>query len=146
MPSNIYIETKFSGIDIAENYLLTVPNEINNEVSKEIKPIENKTKRMIKSALTKGNGVDVGIYKKSIKFKDFSKSKDEINFKIGAVKPHYRLSHLLEHGHKMVPNKHFYRHVQRTKAIPHILPAQDYVDKAVMSLYEKAIEMALKGK
>lgn len=137
------VDALFANVD---KYIENVPNEINDEVAKEIPSIQSNTKKMVKGALTKGNGVDVGIYKKSIKLENSSTGKDEIKFVVGATKPHYRLSHLLEHGHKMTPNKHFYRNVPYTRSIPHILPAQDYVDDAVISLYKKALDKALKGK
>lgn len=141
------IKSKFqSDIKDVEHFLENVPNTIINEVNNEAPKIKTESKKIVKNHLTKGNGVDVGIYKKSISMKSLSRNKGEIHFAVGAEKPHYRLSHLLEHGHDMVPNSHFYRHVSRTKAIPHILPAQEYADAAVVKLYEKALDKALEGK
>lgn len=46
----------------------------------------------------------------------------------------YRLTHLLEHGHKT-------RNGGRSKAIPHIAPVEDWAEAEAM----KAIEKAVKG-
>ena len=46
----------------------------------------------------------------------------------------YRLTHLLEHGHKA-------RDGSRAKAIPHIAPVEEWAEKEAM----KAIEKAVKG-
>ena len=47
---------------------------------------------------------------------------------------YYRLTHLLEHGHKT-------RNGGRAKAIPHIAPVEDWAEAEAM----KAIEKAVKG-
>lgn len=133
-----------SNIDDVIEYFKVVPTKITEKVNKEIPSIRKETKSMVKQHLTKGNGVDIGIYKNSIIVKNLTRKKDEIHFQVGANKPHHRLTHLLEHGHRMIPNKYFYRNVSKTKAIPHIKQGQDYADKAVENLYWKAIDLALK--
>ena len=39
----------------------------------------------------------------------------------------------------MVPNRHFYRPVARTKAYPHIIYGQDYVDENAMKKIKESI-------
>lgn len=138
------IETNLN-VDIKDtlNYFENVSKDISKKVNEDIPNIQKDTKKVVKSHLSKGNGVDKGIYKRSIVYRNLSNSEQIVHFQVGGNKKHYRLTHLLEHGHKMIPNKHFYRHVVRTKAIPHIQYGQDYADKAVENLYEKAIELAL---
>lgn len=52
-------------------------------------------------------------------------------------KKHYRVAHLLEHGHVMANGK-------RTKAIPHIKPVEEQVIREYEKKVRKAIEDAAK--
>lgn len=126
------------------DFLEQVPRETMIEVNREIPSIKKESKDRVKEKLTPGNGVNVGVYKKSLVIRNLASNDQEIHFQVGGNKKHYRLTHLLEHGHRMIPNRHFYRRVSRTKAIPHIAPAQEWADKAVEELYVKAINKATK--
>lgn len=76
-----------------------------------------------------------GKYKKSIKVKTVYESLTEKRNVIHVEKPEYRLTHLLEKGHK----KH--GGTGKTKAIPHFIHGQDYIDKN----FEKTMKKKLGG-
>lgn len=76
-----------------------------------------------------------GKYKKSIKVKNVYESLTEKRNVIHVEKPEYRLTHLLEKGHKKRGGK------GKTKTIPHFIHGQDYIEKN----YENRIKKKLGG-
>ncbi len=150
MAVRLWIESNVKEI---VDYINKVPEEITMEVMKGSNKIMTKTAKVTRDSLTLGNGVRKGIYRKSLKGKNLSDSPMVLHFIVKGTGKHYRLSHLLEKGHRIViPIKqkgggykptYIGRH---TKSIPHISIGQDYADKEVLDLYNKAIDKALKGK
>lgn len=115
---------------------------IENELEQKVPEVKRKTKEAVLSGLTKGHGVDKGVYRKSIVINSLSGRYDaNIHFQVGSRK-HYRLSHLLEHGHK-VRGCYRRKNDMPTKAIPHISLGQEYIDKAGEKMYVEAIKKAL---
>ena len=152
--ASIDIKLKSNAKDWAK-YMNNIPNETQIIIDENIPSIRKNTKRNVQSHLVKGSGVDEGVYRKSFRINDFSQSKWHVGFQVFARKPHYRLTHLLEYGHK----KKVFRWggSQRTKwgnfgmvvlggqtkAIPHIEPAQNYAENQVTQLYRKAIKKSM---
>lgn len=133
---------KADGITESIRYFENVDKYIENELELRVPEVKRKTKEAVLSGLTKSHGVDKGIYKRSIVINSLSRKYDaNIHFQVGSKK-HYRLSHLLEHGHK-VRGCFRRKNDMPTKAIPHISLGQDYIDKAGEEMYEEAIKKAL---
>ncbi len=79
-----------------------------------------------------------GRYAKSLTIRDHSKPND-VFYEVTGAKKEYRLSHLLEHSHKVHPwgNKNI---TKMTKEIVHMKPAQDLVDDKAPKACEKVID------
>lgn len=138
-------------------WLNNVPERTQIEVENTIPNISRRTKTVVKKNLRKGAGVDEGIYKRSFKINTFAENKWQVGFQVFAKKPHYRLTHLLEYGHRMklfrwgkgTPTKwgnvgmSFVSTLKRpsgkTEAVPHIAPAQEYAIRKVNNLYYNTI-------
>lgn len=151
----IKIRVKDNFQDFAR-WMNNVPESIQLSIDEQIPTIRRSTKRVVQSHLTLGHGVDEGIYKKSFRINNYTQSKWEIGFQVYAKDPHYRLTHLLENGHRIKvfrwgqgePTKNgnigmvfinSLRHGTHTGAIPHIAPAQEYADDKVYALYESTV-------
>lgn len=80
-------------------YLNEVPEKTQLYVDGKIPKLRSNTRKNVRSHLTKGHGVDEGIYRKSFIINNFAESKWHVGFQVFAKKPHYRLTHLLEDGH-----------------------------------------------
>lgn len=124
--------------------------------------IKRRTKKTVQKHLVKGKGLEEGIYRKSFTINDYSQTKWEICFQVYAKKPHYRLTHLLEDGHKMFlfrwgrgrPTKWGNvgmaftttrrRPKGRTHVVKHIKPGQQYAEKQFPKLYDEGINSVLK--
>lgn len=123
-------------------YINNLPTAVKDELNEEIKPLKQKTKQIVKHCLTKGHGVQKGIYKKHIVIRTLDNEPGHVHFQVGGNKGHYRLTHLLENGHRIKMNGVFLNH--NTKKVEHIAPGQDYVDKHVIILMKKATKKATK--
>ncbi len=79
-----------------------------------------------------------GRYARALTIRDHSKPYD-IFYEVTGAKKEYRLSHLLEHSHKVHPwgNKHI---TKTTREIKHMEPAQDLVDNKAPKACEKVID------
>lgn len=92
------------------------------------KAAEN-VKRYIKSSGIKGTGK----YRRSIKARTIKSSPLAKASVVYAEKPHYRLTHLLEHGHAKVNGG-------RTRAFAHWAPAEKQAIEDFMKELKEAIE------
>lgn len=121
-------------------------------------------KRKVKPELHKGHGVvkniseysprrrgkrTPGTYKKSLILNDVKVKGDDSQFilQVGGKKGEYRLSHLLEHGHKVYRRKENGKNVylpKKSKSIPHIKVGQDYINKVADATLHNAIEDVLR--
>lgn len=113
---------------IAE-YTRDVREEIDNiteEVAKETKNVVKEKEGSFKDRRPK--------YRKSLSVKIEKQTLGNKKATIYAKAPHYRLTHLLEHGHATVNGG-------RTRAFPHWKPAEDYAIKE----YEKRIADAIEN-
>lgn len=117
------------------------------DLGKNMTPVMKESKSITKSKLKKGHGKNTGVYSKSLVVRNSSQlAKGYFCYQVGGNKTHYRLTHLLENGHKLVPNKHFYRNIgsRKTQAIPHIIYGQNYVDDEGFNAVKKSINNAFK--
>lgn len=146
---------QFSHQDFAK-WIGKVPDKIQAELNQKIPYIRRQTKKVVQSNLKFGAGVDEGIYRKSFTSINLSENKWHIGFQVVAKKPHYRLTHLLENGHRIKiftpgqgePTKRgnigmsFYsgsRYGDRTRSFPHIEPGQRYAEDRIIRLYYATI-------
>ena len=138
-----------------------VPKSIQVELDRKVPKIGSKTKRVVKKELKPGFGVDEGIYKRSFTLNTFSENKWAVGFQVFAKKPHYRLTHLLEDGHRIkmfTPGRGkrtkfgnvgmsfvstLRRPNGRTNEFVHILPGQTYGEQTVIDLYKETTEKYL---
>ena len=155
MMAQINIEFKINTEDYVR-WLNDVPQRIQREIEEDIPVLRRNTKKIVQSKLKKGNGVDEGIYRKSFIINNFAESKWHIGFQVFAKKPHYRLTHLLEDGHRIKVftrgkgvktyngniGMSFVKTRMRpsgvTKSIKHIEPGQEYAEEQLPILYRKS--------
>jgi hypothetical protein len=151
----IDVSIDFETQDFAK-WIGNVPDRIQTELNNKIRPLKRNTKKVVKDHLQYGAGVETGIYKKSFTIIDLSENKWHIGFQVVAKKPHYRLTHLLENGHRIkifTPGRGeqtkrgnigmsfvtTLRTGARTHSFPHIEPAQTYADNAIIALYKDTV-------
>lgn len=139
-------------------YLTKVPEKVQIYCESRYPTIKRGAKRVVKKHLTKPGGVDQGVYKRSFTINNYSESKWQLGFQVVARKPHYRLTHLLEHGHESKVFKWGQgrptiwgnvgmvnigrRGMNVMGASQHIQEGQDYAEKKVIDLYIKAVNHA----
>lgn len=151
-------------------WLTVVPEMIQLEVESELPRVRRATKKEVQSHLTSDFGVDEGVYRRSFIINNYSNSKWEVAFQVYAKKPHYRLTHLLEDGHKTIlfrwgkgrpthitgavgmsqifkTENNYKNHKHEpgwTGSVEHIEPGQEYAEKELPNLYDKGINKVLK--
>lgn len=140
-------------------YLNTVAEKTQLDIDEKLPAVRRNTKKTVQDQLYKRHGSDTGVYKRSFTINNYANSKWEIGFQVFAKKPHYRLTHLLEDGHK---SKVFrWGKGRRTKwgnigmvdigrrglnikgASQHIAEGQQYAEDKVQNLYRQAIQKSL---
>lgn len=105
--------------------VIRIQKDTVDEISKE-------TRKIVKRHAPVGRR---GKYRKSIKVKTVYESITEKRNVIHVEKPEYRLTHLLEKGHKKRGGK------GKTKPIPHFIHGQDYIEQN----YENRIKKKIQG-
>lgn len=98
----------------------------------EMKAAVNKTARTVRAEIQAGAPVDTGTYKKSWTTKATTDSSHARTVTVYS-KNRYQLAHLLEKGHAN-------RGGGRTKAYPHIAPAEQAGNELLQQLIQKALE------
>lgn len=76
-----------------------------------------------------------GKYVKAFRIKKFNPSRYEHTVVWHVAPPHYRLTHLLEHGHAL-------RNGGRARAFPHIIYGEQLAEKRLAELAEQAVQDA----
>lgn len=71
---------------------------------------------------------------------DFENRRDKYATIVHAAAPDYRLTHLLEFGHRLIAWGHDTG--RRVRAIPHIARAEEYAEDIVVDCIKKAVENA----
>lgn len=100
--------------------------------TEEMKKAVRKTANTVKREISENAPKDTGKYAKSWAIK----KTEEVNHRLVITvysKKHYRLTHLLENGHAL-------RNGGRTRAYPHIKPAESHGEEMLLELLEKSIK------
>lgn len=113
--------------------LLEAMTQYTDEVKEEIDQIINDVAKEAKSDVRGGSPIRTGAYRKSWAVSFDKKGSGNSGFTVYAKAPHYRLTHLLEDGHKT-------KNGGKTKAQPHIRQVQDWADKEALKRIEEAIK------
>lgn len=103
--------------------------DITTDVKKSVKEVAKDTVREVK----KRSPSDSGAYRKSWRADEVDVTRFSQTMVIHD-KTHYRLTHLLENGHALVGGG-------RTKAQPHIKPAEEFAEHELM----RKIEIKIRG-
>ena len=108
--------------DAIQNALHDYGEDAEDAVKDTVKEVSKKTRDIVKSnaPVRKTNGGD---YKKSISDRQVKNQKGEYIKIVYSKAPHYRLTHLLEHGH-LTRNG-----MKKTRAFPHFKLGDDYINE-----------------
>ena len=118
--------------DLAEEVMKGL-TEYSKLATADMKKVVRKAGNEVRSEIQANAPKDTGAYAKSWAVKKMKESSEKLEVVVHS-KNRYQLAHLLEYGHAL-------RGGGRTKAQPHIAPAEENGINAL----EKAIEKALKG-
>lgn len=113
--------------------LLEAMAQYTDEVKEEVDQIIKDVAKEAKSDVRSGAPVRTGAYRKSWAVNFDKKKSGNAGFTVYAKAPHYRLTHLLEDGHKTKSGG-------KTKAQPHIRQVQEWADKEALRRIEEAIK------
>lgn len=116
----------------------TIANELGSytkEVAKEVKKAVDKTAKELLKNIQADAPVRSGDYKKAMKTRKAVENDYNKEVEWYVEEPHYRLSHLLEHGHAK-------RGGGRTKAYPHIAKNEEKMKENLVERVREAIENA----
>ena len=119
-------------IDQMAHVIMEGLQEYADLATEDMKAAVKKAGRKAKSDVQAGAPVDTGQYKKSWTVKTTKESANAMEVTVHS-KSRYQLAHLLEFGHAK-------RGGGRTRAFPHIAPAEE----AAAELLEREVEAALK--
>lgn len=106
-------------------------DDVKEGIDKETIRVAKDTKQEVEGRIPERTGA----YKKSIRVKTERQLLGNVKATIHATKPHYRLTHLLEHGHALSNGG-------RSRAFPHWKQAED---KAVKEYMEGVSTIISKG-
>ena len=106
--------------------------EYASDVKDAIDDVGKKVSDVAKKEVKQGAPVKSGDYKKSIRVKTEGQLLGNKKYTVYAAAPHYRLTHLLEHGHAT-------RNGGRTRKFPHWAEAE----KQAIEDYEKGVIKAI---
>lgn len=113
--------------------LLEAMAQYTDEVKEEVDQIIKDVAKEAKSDVRSGAPVRTGAYRKSWAVSFDKKKSGNAGFTVYAKAPNYRLTHLLEDGHKTKSGG-------KTKAQPHIRQVQEWADKEALRRIEEAIK------
>lgn len=111
---------------VMEDILSQYGSNVTDIMKDEVKKASDEAVKTIQSLAPRGSGK----YAKSWKIQKMTVSSDGVQATIGASKPYYRLTHLLEHGHyKVLWGKDVGGEVAPR---PHIRPGEEAAEKALI--------------
>lgn len=103
------------------------------KISAAVETVASEVNAEIKSHVTFDQ--PTGKYVKAFRIKKFNPSRYEHSYVWHVAPPHYRLTHLLEHGHAL-------RNGGRSRAFPHIIFGEQLAEKRLVELSERAVQDA----
>ena len=118
-----------------ENFPQAVKRELEeyvNMTSAEVKKLVEEVSEDTRKEIMANAPVDTGKYKKSWKATKTKETATSLTMEVHSDK-RYRLTHLLEKGHAK-------RGGGRTKAIPHIAPAEELAEKELLQAVERSLK------
>lgn len=116
-----------------ERYLIETAQKYGVETAYEIGVAIRDIGEEAKERVIAASPVKTGKYKRGWRV-DFRNKDGVISCIVHQKKPTYRLTHLLEEGHKTRSGK------SRAKARPHIRAVEEWAEEAVMQAIEKAVK------
>lgn len=119
---------------IMADYTDSVKQEINEIVD----DVGNEATAMLKGKAPRKKGKGGGKYRRSITV-ELNKKDGNSGFTVFAKAPHYRLTHLLESGHRTRLKTGQYGTKAHTSPQPHFGPVQEWADKEILKRIEEAI-------
>ncbi|MCD8048329.1 MAG: HK97 gp10 family phage protein [Clostridia bacterium] len=105
--------------------------EYANLAADDMKDAVRKTAKSVKEEISANAPIKSGAYKKSWAAKETAESAETLSVTVYS-KNRYQLAHLLEKGHAL-------RGGGRTKAFPHIAPAEETGEDMLLKLIEQAL-------
>lgn len=109
-------------------------DDIRTQINEIVDDVGQEATAMLKSKAPKRKGK----YRRSLTM-ELSNNNGKSSFTVYAKAPHYRLTHLLESGHKTRLKTGKYGNKSRTKSEPHFAPVQEWADKEALRRIEEAI-------
>lgn len=123
-----------NGLAAAIEYeLQTFSDAVCEKIGKAVDIVGNEVNAEIKSHVAFDQPTEKYVQAFRVKKMDTSKYCRSRIWHVAA--PHYRLTHLLEHGHAL-------RNGSRTKAFPHIIFGEELAERRMFELSEKAVQDA----
>lgn len=125
------------GKDLAK-IMAEYTDSVKQEVSKIVEDVGSEATAMLKGKAPRKKGKGGGKYRRSITV-ELSQKNGNAGFTVYAKAPHYRLTHLLENGHRTRLKTGEYGTKAQTDPQPHFEPVQEWADREALRRIEEAI-------
>lgn len=113
-------------------------DDIHAQINSIVDDVGNEATEMLKGKAPRKKGRGGGKYRRSLTV-ELSQKNGTSGFTVYAKAPHYRLTHLLENGHRTRLKTGQYGTKAQTTPQPHFAPVQEWADKEALRRIEEAI-------